>query len=303
MINIKKMTVLIAEDVENMFNSIRNIMRVCGFGGKFLYAPNGEEALKILREIKSIELLICDNNMPVMTGLELLKIIRNDIQLRDIPVVMITAHAEKEFVTNAAESEIDAYLLKPITVKLLKDKIPPVIKNANNPSPMFFHLKAASAFAEEGDVDSAIEQAMLAQKANPVSSRPLREIGYYFFRKDDLCKAEKYLTAAASKNSMDVVAFHYLADVYLKQNRIDDALKYLDKAMKISPLHFQRGLNLARILIQKKMDARAVLVINKVLQVSENPLQIREEMANLCIDCGSMDLAVKFLKDKKRVDQ
>ncbi|MEI6127449.1 MAG: response regulator, partial [Pseudomonadota bacterium] len=135
MIDIREMSVLIADDMENMYNAIRSIMRILGFGRKFTYVNNGEAALKTLQE-GMFDLAMLDNNMPGIPGLELLVIIRNDNKLRDLPVIMITGHADKEFITNAAESDIDAYILKPITVNLLKEKLPPVIEKANNPSPM-----------------------------------------------------------------------------------------------------------------------------------------------------------------------
>ena len=106
--------VLIVDDVENMFHSVRSILKLLGFGKQYLYAENGEAALKTLRE-RMVDLALVDNNMPVMTGEELLEIMRQDDDLKNIPVFMITGNAKKEFVANAAESEIDAYILKPIT--------------------------------------------------------------------------------------------------------------------------------------------------------------------------------------------
>ena len=120
MIDLREMTVLVADDIENMYNSIRSIMRLLKFGRRFLYAGDGEEALKALKQ-EEVDLAILDNNMPGIRGVELLEIIRSDNDLRDMPVIMITADANMEFVTKAAETEIDAYLLKPITVGLLKE--------------------------------------------------------------------------------------------------------------------------------------------------------------------------------------
>ncbi len=296
MINIKEMTVLIADDMENMYNSIRSIMKLHGYGKKFLYASNGEEALKILRA-GGVDLTILDKNMPVMTGLEVLKRIRQDEDLRDMPVIMITAHAEKEFITTAAESEIDAYILKPITVKLIEEKIPPVIEKANNPSPMSFHLKRARKYAEEGDLDTAIKEADLAIKANPKSSRPLREAGNYLLQKGNLEEAEKCLLKAAKMNPVDVVAFHSLGDLYLKKDNITNALKYFDKAVAISPRNIERGLNLGKILIQQGMSEKAISVFNKVFRLSHDPLELKEEIVDLCIAHGANKYAYKLLKD------
>ncbi len=294
MIDIKKMTVLIADDMENMFNSIKSIMKVNGYGSKYIYAPDGEEALKVLKE-GFIDFAIIDNNMPKITGLELLSIIRDDRQLRHLPVVMITAHAEKEFVTNAAESEIDAYILKPLTVQLIKQQIPAVIEKANNPSPMMAHLKEASKYEDLGEIDSAIAEVKLAIEANPKSSRPVRELGRYHMLKEDMEEAEKHLLKAAQMNRLDVVAFHQLGDLYIKKNDMDNALKYLVKAMDISPRNLDRGLNLGKILIKKKMVQKAVPVFIKVFQIAPNPTQLREEIALLCIEEGAIAYGEKLL--------
>lgn len=114
-----------------------------------------------------------DWNMPEMTGVELLNRIRENRELRDMPVVMVTAEANREIVAEAAESDIDAYILKPFTTKSMGDKILGVIEKANNPPLMSLHLKKARDLEEKGDVAGAIEEAMLAMEADPQSSKPI----------------------------------------------------------------------------------------------------------------------------------
>jgi len=295
MIDIREMSVLIADDMENMYSAIRSIMRILGFGRKFLYVNNGEDALKSLKE-GMFDLAMLDNNMPGIQGLELLSIIRNDKDLRDLPVIMITGHAEQEFITNAAESDIDAYILKPITVNLLKEKIPAVIEKANNPSPMTQHLKAASICNEQGDIVGAIHEARQAKALSPNSTRPLRELGFYLSRNGEFEEAEKLLLKAANLNSIDVIAFTHLGDLYLKKDDIDNALKYFVKAIKISPRHLERGLNLGKVLVKKKMVAKAIPVFNKVFEISKDSLKLKEEVANYCFSEGAHEYAGRLLK-------
>ncbi len=295
MIDIREMSVLIADDMENMYNSIRGIMRILKFGKKFNYVNNGEDALKALKE-GMYDLAMLDNNMPGITGLELIGIIRNDKELRDMPVIMITGHAEQEFITNAAESDIDAYLLKPITVNLLKEKVPQVIEKANNPTPMTQHLRKAAQFAEGGDLDSAIQEAGLAIEANTNSSRPLRDLGEYHMQKGDVQRAEQYLLKAAEMNKIDVIAFNHLGDLYLNQDDIDKAMKYFAKAVAISPRHYERGLNLGKILVRKNMVDKAIPVFNKVFELARDPLAVKEEVANYCVEQDARDYASKLLK-------
>jgi tetratricopeptide (TPR) repeat protein len=224
--------------------------------------------------------------------------IRNDHDLCDLPVIIITGHAEQEFITHAAESDIDAYILKPITVNLIKEKIPPVIEKVNNPPPMMAHLKKAYAREREGDIDGALEEALMAMQANPNSTRPLRDIGSLFFKKGDLDEAEQYLLKAAKMNPLDVIAFTHLGDLYLKRNDIDSALKYFTKAMKLSPRHYERGINLGKLLIQKNMVDKAEPVFNKVFELAKDSrLSIKEEIADFSIQHGALDYAARLLRN------
>ena len=182
MIDLNTMRFLIVDDIESMCKSIRAMLKILQYGEKFYLARNGLEAWEILKN-KPVDLVIADWNMPVMGGIELLSRTRKNKKLRDIPFIVITIEAKKEIVAEAAESDIDAYILKPLTVKSLGNKISGVLEKVNNPPPMLFHLKEARSFEESGDIDAAIDEAHLAMKADPLSSKPLRQLGYFFYKK------------------------------------------------------------------------------------------------------------------------
>jgi CheY-like chemotaxis protein len=295
MIDIAEMTVLIVDDMPSMVSSIRGMLKVLGYGKEFRAANNGREAWQILKK-EPIDLAILDYNMPIMTGADLLSRIREDRDLRDLPVVMVTAQAYREFVAEAAESEIDAYILKPLTVKVLGDKVSSVIENVNNPPPMVYHLQKARRLEDEGNIDAAIHEARLAIEANPRSSRSLRELGYYYFKKNDLKEAEKWLLKAAQRNPLDVFAFHHLGDIYLKQNDIERASRYFDQAMRISPRHVARGIQFGKTLVERKMVDKAVQVFDGVLALSGNDLELQEEVASFCIEKGAKEYGAKLLE-------
>jgi len=61
--------------------------------------------------------------MPQLSGLELLKAIRADDKMRNIPVLMVTSLSEKDNVLQAAHAGIDDYVVKPISAEILKHKI------------------------------------------------------------------------------------------------------------------------------------------------------------------------------------
>jgi len=158
LIDLKNMTVMIVDDIITMCRSVHRMMRTIGYGKDFFYAHNGEEAFRILDK-EPIELILMDYNMPKMSGGEALSQIRHDRILRDMPVIMITAQAYQDYVAEAAESYVDALILKPLNIKILEQKVAQVVKQANNPPPVVAHLKRAMAFEDEGDLDAAINEA------------------------------------------------------------------------------------------------------------------------------------------------
>ena len=58
-----------------------------------------------------------------MTGLDLLKEVRADSKLRELPVLMVTAEAKKEQIVLAAQEGVNGYIVKPFTAQTLKEKI------------------------------------------------------------------------------------------------------------------------------------------------------------------------------------
>jgi CheY-like chemotaxis protein len=295
MIQPEEMSILIVDDIESMCKSIKGMLKVLRFGKKIRYAANGLEAWKTLQEVPA-DLLIVDWNMPVMNGLELLERVRESPQLRDIPVVMVTAAANSDIVAEAAESDIDAYILKPLTVKSLGDRIGAVIERANNPPPMFSHLKKARLLKEEGKIDEAIEETKLAIQADRLSSKPLRELGLLCYEKGALQEAEKWLLRAASMNKLDVFAFHHLGEICLQRNDIDSAAKWFEKAMSVSPRHVSRGIYFGKVLLQKGMLERAETVLEQAFELAgEDRRPLKDEIIEFSLEQKAYPYALKLL--------
>ena len=295
MIDTREMTVLLVDDMPNMVNSIRGMLKILRFGKNFVTANNGEEAFRILQK-EPVDLAILDYDMPVMTGSELLREMREDRRFRDIPVIMVTAQAYRDFVAEAGESTVGAYILKPVTVKVLEEKVSSVIEEANNPPPMVMHLKMARDFEEQGDLDESIAQAKLAMEANPKATRPIRELGYYYLKKNDLKEAEKWLLKAAEMNALDVFAFHHLGELYLNMDDIEKASINFEKAMEISPRHLTRAINFGKTLIARGISEKAIDVFEKTFELSDNPTQLKEEISEFCVESDFHEYAAKLLE-------
>ena len=111
---INKQTVfLVVDDFEPMRVVTSNQLR--SMGAKIIVMANdGAEALRMLKN-RRVDIVLSDWNMPIMTGLELLKAVRADEKLSHLPFIMITAEAERDRVEEAIVNGVSDLLVKPYT--------------------------------------------------------------------------------------------------------------------------------------------------------------------------------------------
>jgi two-component system chemotaxis response regulator CheY len=86
-------------------------------------AGDGQQALRLLEDNRSVDLIVLDWNMPVMDGMTLLKKIRANPACKGIKIVMCTSESEKKKVVDAVKEGADNYIVKPFTPETLKEKL------------------------------------------------------------------------------------------------------------------------------------------------------------------------------------
>lgn len=114
------MKVLIADDSAVQRRKIASYLKPLGV--EIMEAPDGAEAFDMLKAGR-YELLITDWNMPRMDGLCLVKAVRAEAQLVDIPILMVTTENDPWSVTRAIRSGANEYLMKPFDVESLLSKL------------------------------------------------------------------------------------------------------------------------------------------------------------------------------------
>ena len=122
----QNMKILTVDDFSTMRRIIRNMLRQLGYNN-VVEAEDGAEALSLLHREK-VDFVISDWNMPNMSGLDLLKAIRADDNLKPLPVLLVTAEALKENVVEALKAGVNNYVIKPFTAETLKEKIDAIFK-------------------------------------------------------------------------------------------------------------------------------------------------------------------------------
>jgi two-component system chemotaxis response regulator CheY len=120
------MKILVVDDMSTMRRIVKNIMKQLGYANVD-EAENGKDALDKLKA-ESFGFVISDWNMPVMTGIELLRAIRSDDKLKALPVLMVTAEAQKENLVEAIQAGVSNYIVKPFTAEVLQEKMNKIFK-------------------------------------------------------------------------------------------------------------------------------------------------------------------------------
>lgn len=123
----KDVNILIVDDFGTLRRIIRNALRMGGYDS-FTESEDGRDALKKL-EGGQYDLILSDWNMKDMGGLELLKAVRSNPELRRIPFLMITAEGAKEKVLKAIQGGVNGYIIKPFTPEMLLAKISKIMES------------------------------------------------------------------------------------------------------------------------------------------------------------------------------
>jgi two-component system chemotaxis response regulator CheY len=121
----KDVRVLVVDDQQVTRTIVKAVLKSLGFNDIFT-ADGGKEALLILRR-HLIDLIICDWNMPDMTGIEVLKSVRKDPRYEDVPFLMLTAEVYKENIAEAMKAGVTDYIAKPFTAETLSEKLEKVL--------------------------------------------------------------------------------------------------------------------------------------------------------------------------------
>ncbi|MCE5311911.1 MAG: response regulator [Nitrospiraceae bacterium] len=119
------MKILIVDDDKTTRKLLTLYLKAKGY--EVVAAENGLEAMEKLGT-ENVNLVVSDMNMPFMDGIELVKNMRNDAVLAEMPVIMLTTEADEEEKKRAFEAGVNDYLVKPSNAEQITDSIKRIIK-------------------------------------------------------------------------------------------------------------------------------------------------------------------------------
>ena len=122
----KNLPIMIVDDYSTMLRILRNLLAQLEFNN-VTDANNGDDALQKLLTAGNMGLIISDWNMQPMTGLDLLKAVRANANLKHIPFIMVTAESKTDNVIAAKQAGVSNYIVKPFNAETLKAKMASVL--------------------------------------------------------------------------------------------------------------------------------------------------------------------------------
>lgn len=114
-------TILVVDDAELILKTARAMLRDLGY--KSVLSANDGDAAWDLIATGSVDVVICDWNMPRLSGIEVLRKVRSTPEFKTLPFIMLTAEAEEKAVLTAIQGGVTDYIVKPFTKNTLALKL------------------------------------------------------------------------------------------------------------------------------------------------------------------------------------
>ncbi|MCC7441823.1 MAG: response regulator [Bdellovibrionales bacterium] len=242
-------TVVVADDDPDARAIVVEYLKNFGFK-RIRTFENGEDAFAFLADnAAETNLIIADWEMPRMTGVELLVACKNRESLKDTPFLIITSQTSMESlkVTRAGQGSVDAYLLKPFTGDLLKERIDSAL-----------HLKRTEKIV-----------------------RQFGEEGFQNLDRGHFKAARTSFEKALKLDAKYSDGFEGMGDVQMKSGSPALGIPHYQKAVAINPYSVKHYLKLSHAYEAMGEMGKAISLMQVALQYVESPVDIRFNLARL----------------------
>ncbi len=262
-----------------------------------IHTYNAYEAMSKMFSTKNISSIICNMELPLMSGIEFLQELRETNDLKRPPFTMTISTPSKAHIMYALENGVDEILVKPYTLNDIAPKLQSAFKkfyNPNNPERIYelskFHLRRQ-------DYEKAKIIYELLKKTNPESARPLVGIAKCLLYQNKTSEALSILDEAIAKNPYYVHAFSLKGEILFNQNDLLQGLENFKKAIQLSPLNPFRYEKTVDIILKLQKYDDAIEILNLAIQNKLDFPPIYHSLSKLYYIKKDYKLAIKYIKE------
>ena len=294
---------LVVDDVAAVRTMLRTMLRNLGVK-TVLTATDGEEALQNMKK-ERVDFVICDWQMPVISGIELMSL-RSMASFKRIPFLMVSGVVDEKKILQAGESEIDGYLTKPFSEQQLGEAVKKVYIKKERLSQLEVELGMIDVYLKSGKREQSYASAEKLMREYPKSARVVNTLGHVLAAIGKREEAIQMLKKAIQLNPLYLRSYEALGDVYKEKGDIDLALEMYVKASEVSPLNVKRQMNIGKIYLDKDRIDKAKTAFTQAEKAIDNESRgIKEEIADAYYKSGhtkeAMEIYQTFL-DKNSND-
>jgi DNA-binding response OmpR family regulator len=210
--------VLVVEDDEHIRDLVALHLRLEGF--EAVPAGDGTEGLKLARS-EPFDLMILDVMLPGLDGITMTRAIRREPQLRDVPILMLTARREESDKVDGLESGADDYLTKPFGIREFMARVRALLRRRRT---------AANASAHQAPVTAGALHVDPARRLARVNDREVELTAHEF---DLLYVLAGNPGIVFSREAL--VQRVWGADTHITERSVDTLIKRLRKKIEIDP--------------------------------------------------------------------
>jgi len=251
-------------------------------------AADGAKAWEIIKRTNP-RIVISQWDMPEITGLALLRLIRADADFSDMPVILSTREIAKADVVRAGEAGVNAILVEPVSIVNLETKLRLILEFEMSPT-----TKKAKEFMTRGDLylkQERLEPALREyEKVLGIleSAEVYYNIGYIKTARGEYDEALAAFRKATQINQMFAKAYKAMADVYVKMGRNDMAEKYLQMA--------------GDIFLEREMHENAESIFNEILKLNPDTINVYNSLGILYRRQNRVEDAIKLYEKAIKIN-
>lgn len=289
----QKAEFLVVDDIENMRRAIRDMLqRGYGLNTQIDWARSGRDALAHLKT-KGAKFVISDWTMPNMTGIELLQTIRNDAELFETPVLIVSDVISDDKLNYAIEEAADGILTKPFTENDIMESVREILKKRAGRSSMENRLTLLRQMQLKRKYDQAISMCkeILKEESHP---EVLFLISECYYMQKDYENARWHLKHLLDDTASSKINYLY-GRILMALGQNDEAITYLEKASQQNPFNLDRKVDIGSVYMELGMMDEANVVFDAVTKSNPTDMLL-VKIGKTFLKHKDLERAGEFLK-------